>query len=105
MMTARYAGFLQRFLPPFWPTTDKEMVLGTEHPRPVAPPPPVADSARSAVTGGHAWTDEQDEELRDAADSGMLLHELVEHFELPEAAIAARADQLGLTLATGQLFD
>jgi ATP-dependent DNA helicase DinG len=137
MMTARYAGFLQRSLPPFWPTTDKEMVLaalarldetapaplpveepalrslvgartdqdGTEHPRPVAPPPPVADSARSAVTGGHAWTDEQDEELRDAADSGMLLHELVEHFELPEAAIAARADQLGLTLATGQLFD
>ena len=27
MMTARYAGFLQRSLPPFWPTTDKAMVL------------------------------------------------------------------------------
>jgi ATP-dependent DNA helicase DinG len=137
MMTARYAGFLQRSLPPFWPTTDKSMVLaaltrldetapdplpvaepalrsltgarsdadGTEHPRPVASPPPVADSSRSAVTGGHAWTDEQDEELRDAAESGMLLDELVEHFELPEEAIAARADQLGLKLATGQLFD
>ncbi|HEY9496289.1 MAG TPA: ATP-dependent DNA helicase [Intrasporangium sp.] len=137
MMSARYAGFLQRSLPPFWPTTDKGMVLaaltrldetapapltveepvlrsltgartdqdGTEHPRPVAPPPPVADSARSGVTSGHAWTDEQDEELRDAAESGMLLDELVDHFELPEAAIAARADQLGLTLATGQLFD
>ena len=137
MMTARYAGFLQRSLPPFWPTTDKGMVLaaltrldetapaplpveepalrsltgaradqdGTEHPRPVAPPPPVAESARSGVTSGHAWTDEQDEELRDAAESGMLLDELVDHFELPEAAIAARADQLGLTLPTGQLFD
>jgi ATP-dependent DNA helicase DinG len=27
MMTARYAGFLQRSLPPFWPTTDRERVL------------------------------------------------------------------------------
>jgi ATP-dependent DNA helicase DinG len=27
MMTARYAGFLQKSLPPFWPTTDKSMVL------------------------------------------------------------------------------
>ncbi|MBW3084359.1 putative ATP-dependent helicase DinG [Austwickia sp. TVS 96-490-7B] len=26
MMTARYAGFLQRSLPPFWPTTDTELV-------------------------------------------------------------------------------
>jgi ATP-dependent DNA helicase DinG len=139
MMTARYAGFLQRSLPPFYPTTDKQMVLaalgrldqtapeplpveepalrsltgtrseddGTEHPRPVAPPPPTAPApaTRSAVTSGHAWTDEQDAELRDAAESGMLLPELVEHFELPGETIAARAEQLGLTLATGQLFD
>ncbi|GAA6526609.1 ATP-dependent DNA helicase [Intrasporangium sp. DVR] len=137
MMTARYAGFLQRSLPPFWPTTDRSMVLaalarldetapdpvpveepalrslagartdrdGTEHPRPVATDPPAADSARNAVTRGHAWTNDQDDELRDAADAGMLLEELVEHFELPEATIAARAGQLGLTLATGQLFD
>jgi ATP-dependent DNA helicase DinG len=27
MMTARYAGFLQKSLPPFWPTIDKTMVL------------------------------------------------------------------------------
>ncbi|HEX6917475.1 MAG TPA: ATP-dependent DNA helicase, partial [Phycicoccus sp.] len=27
MMTARYAGFLQRSLPPFWPTADRELVL------------------------------------------------------------------------------
>ncbi|GAA5023389.1 ATP-dependent DNA helicase [Terrabacter aeriphilus] len=137
MMTARYAGFLQRSLPPFYPTTDKAMVLaalarldamapppvtveepalrsltgaradadGTEHPRPVAAPPPAPASSRSAVTGGHAWTDEQDEELRDAAESGMQLEELVDHFELPEESISARLEQLGLTIATGALFD
>ena len=27
LATARYAGFLQRSLPPFWPTTDRAMVL------------------------------------------------------------------------------
>ena len=27
MVTARYAGFLQRSVPPFWPTTDRELVL------------------------------------------------------------------------------
>ncbi|MFM6850003.1 MAG: ATP-dependent DNA helicase [Terrabacter sp.] len=137
MMTARYAGFLQRSLPPFYPTTDKKMVLaalerldamapppvpveepalrsltgarsdadGTEHPRPVAGPPPVAPSTRNAVTSGHAWTDEQDEELRDAAESGMQLDELVDHFELPEETIRARVEQLGLSLASGALFD
>ncbi len=137
MMTARYAGFLQRSLPPFWPTTDRAMVLaalarldetapppvpveepklrsltgarseadGTEHPRPVAGPPPVADSSRSAVTSGHAWSDAQDEELRDAAEAGMQLDELVEHFELPEETIAARIEQLGLTLTSGALFE
>ncbi|GAA3701635.1 ATP-dependent DNA helicase [Terrabacter ginsenosidimutans] len=137
MMTARYAGFLQRSLPPFYPTTDKKMVLaalarldavapppvaveepalrsltgaradadGTEHPRPVAVPPPAPASSRSAVAAGHAWTDEQDEELRDAADAGMQLDELVDHFELPEETIAARVDQLGLTIASGALFD
>jgi ATP-dependent DNA helicase DinG len=149
MMTARYAGFLQRSLPPFWPTTDKQMVLGalarldavapppipvaepalrtltgsapeaaptqlqpvTEDPGPLEGastaigPTPVADSSRSAVTGGHAWTTDQDDELRDAAEAGMQLEELVDHFELPVEAIATRADQLGLTLATGALFD
>ncbi|MEP7331441.1 MAG: ATP-dependent DNA helicase [Terracoccus sp.] len=142
MMTARYAEFLQRSLPPFWPTTDQAMVLaalarldetaseplpvdepamrsltgagaavaardadGTGQPRPVAPRPPVADSSRTAVTSGHAWTDEQDDELRDAAEAGMALDELLEHFELPEETISARLDQLGLVLASGQLFD
>jgi ATP-dependent DNA helicase DinG len=78
---------------------------GAEHPRPVAPAPPVAESSRRAVTGGHAWSDEQDEELRDAADAGLHLDELVEHFELPAEAILARAEQLGVKLASGALFD
>ncbi len=68
-------------------------------------PPPAPVSSRSAVTSGHAWTDEQDEELRDAADAGMQLDELVDHFELPEETIAARVEQLGLTIASGALFD
>ncbi|WP_153397165.1 ATP-dependent DNA helicase, partial [Ornithinicoccus halotolerans] len=46
MMTARYAGFLQRSLPPFWPTTDKQLVLqalrrlheGAAEPLPVQEP-------------------------------------------------------------------
>ena len=63
------------------------------------------ESSRSAVTSGHAWTDEQDEELRDAAEPGMQLDELVDHFELPEETIAARVEQLGLTIASGALFD
>ena len=138
MMTARYAGFLQRSLPPFYPTTDKKMVLAAlarldamappprrpsrsrrcaRSPAPVPTPtarstrgrspchrPPPA-SSRSAVTSGHAWTDEQDEELRDAAESGMQLDELVDHFELPEETIAARVEQLGLSIASGALFD
>ncbi|HET7397310.1 MAG TPA: ATP-dependent DNA helicase [Intrasporangium sp.] len=136
MMTARYAGFLQRSLPPFWPTTDKAMVLaalarldeaapdpvpveepqlrslsgarvdgdGTDHPKPVAGRPPSAPSTRTAVTAGHAWTDGQDEELRDAAESGMELGELVDHFELPEETITARLEQLGLRLAASDLF-
>lgn len=137
MTTARYAGFLQRSLPPFWPTTDREKVLAAlrrldevapeplpvaeptarglggapaaylagsdgerevPDPRPVAGPPPVAPSARTAVTGGHAWTATADAELRDAAEAGIDLEELVEHLDLPEDVIRARLDQLGLRI-------
>ena len=142
MMTARYAGFLQRSLPPFWPTTDRERVLaalkrldetapepvtvhepalrgvagavagtsmggdGAEHPRPaaddrpVAPPPPPAAAPRTAVTQGHAWTAEADEELRDGVELGLSLEELAESLELPQDVIAARLRGLGLE-ATG----
>jgi ATP-dependent DNA helicase DinG len=143
MVTARYAGFLQRSLPPFWPTTDRAKVLAAltrldqlaepplpvlepgarglggapladltdptdpgaaaADPRPVAGPPPSASAARTAVTGGHAWTAAQDAELRDAAELGVDLDELVEHFELPVEAVTARLAQLGLALGEPQL--
>jgi ATP-dependent DNA helicase DinG len=160
MVTARYAGFLQRSLPPFWATTDRELVLaalrrldevapppvpvqepalrgltgldmtsetgseirseiGSElgsgigavdrpsmtadqvpagDPRPVAGPPPVPPSPRTAVTVGYAWTSEQDAELRDAVEAGIDLDDIVDHLELPVDAIQARLGQLGLQL-------
>ncbi|WP_270887682.1 ATP-dependent DNA helicase [Pedococcus sp. 5OH_020] len=138
MMTARYAGFLQRSLPPFWPTTDRERVLGAlrrldetappvlavhepalrgvagavaattmgrtgedsaEHPRPVAADPPPAESARTAVTQGHAWTPESDEELRDGVELGLSLEELAESLEVPAQVVAARVSGLGLQVS------
>ena len=53
MMTARYAGFLQRSLPPFWPTADREMVLAAlRRLDETAPPPlPVAEPALRGLTG------------------------------------------------------
>jgi ATP-dependent DNA helicase DinG len=60
-------------------------------------------AARTAVTGGHAWTAAQDAELRDAAALGVDLDELVEHLELPVEAVTARLAQLGLELGEPQL--
>ncbi len=140
MMTARYAGFLQRSLPPFWPTTDRAKVLaalarldelapppvevaeptlrgvtgaldgtamGTPPGRPVAASPPQAPSARTAVTQGHAWSEQDDEELRDGVDLGLSLGELAESMELPEDVVAARLRGLGLeaTGAAAMRFD
>ncbi|MGE9807048.1 ATP-dependent DNA helicase [Janibacter sp. G1551] len=148
MMTARYAGFLQRSLPPFWPTTDRDLVLGAlarldetapaplpvaepakrgltgalpvaamegtagatggdgaEHPRPVASAPPRADAPRTAVTQGHAWSDQEDEELRDGVELGLGLEELAESMELPTEVIEARLSGLGLTLGDGGTLD
>ena len=138
MMTARYAGFLQKSLPPFWPTIDKAMVLAAltrldetaaeplpvhepalrgvagavvaddqpveddspvEGDLPVADDPPVAGSTRTAVTQGHAWTSEQDTELREGVDLGLTLEELAEHLELEEAVIVARLSLFGLDLS------
>ena len=136
MMTARYAGFLQKSLPPFWPTIDKVMVLAAlkrldetaaeplpvhvpalrgvagadvDHPavdepeidedQPVADDPPVADSTRTAVTKGHAWSSEQDAELREGVDLGLTLDELAEHLDLDRAVIAARLSLFGLELS------
>ena len=133
MMSARYAGFLQRSLPPFWPTADRELVLAalrrldeTAEPplpvvepalrgltgavagtsmaatapapddRPVAQAPPPPESARTAVTRGHAWTAQEDEELRDGVELGLTAEELAESMELPGEVVRARLDGLGL---------
>ncbi|GGK67501.1 ATP-dependent DNA helicase [Ornithinimicrobium pekingense] len=123
MMRARYAPFLQKSLPPFWPTSDRALVLqalerlDATAPEvvPVAAPAarglggaplttataaagavPVARSPRTAVTGGHAWTDEQDEELRDGLESGVTVEELATHLELAPDLVTARINQLGL---------
>ena len=143
MMSARYAGFLQRSLPPFWPTSDRALVLNAlarldetapppedvEEPalrgltgavrgtamgdaeasgavdatdtRPVATAPPPAPAARTAVTQGHAWTAEEDEELRDGVELGLDLEELSESLELPAEVIGARLEGLGLEPGNG----
>ncbi len=139
MMSARYAGFLQRSLPPFWPTADRAMVLaalarldetappplpvaepalrgltgavaGTsmaavapvrDAERPVAEPPPPPESSRTAVTQGHAWTTQEDEELRDGAELGLSLDELSESMELPREVVEARLAGLGLEAGRG----
>ena len=139
MMTARYAGFLQKSLPPFWPTVDKAKVLAAltrlnetaaeplpvhepaprgiagamdaiamgeededDRPvddRPVASDPPVAGSARTAVTQGHPWSSEQDSELREGVELGLTLDELADHLELEDDVIIARLNLLGLELS------
>jgi ATP-dependent DNA helicase DinG len=69
MMTARYAGFLQRSLPPFWPTADREMVLAALRrlDETAAPPVAVAATAGSAGSGDGADSGGADS---DGADSG-----------------------------------
>ncbi len=54
LMTARYAGFLQRSLPPFWPTTNRELVLGAlARLDESAPDPlPVLEPGARALGGG-----------------------------------------------------
>ena len=144
MMTARYAGFLQRSLPPFWPTSDRAMVLSAlarldeiadlplavaepalrgltgalaapvgdtargadavapvPADRPVAEAPPPPESSRTAVTHGHAWTEQEDEELRDGIELGLTLDELSESMELPTEVLAARLAGLGLEAGKG----
>ena len=144
MMTARYAGFLQRSLPPFWPTTNRDLVIqaltrldqnaappipvaepaprglggglatsaaevkdadGAAHARPVAVDPPPPEGARTAVTQGHPWGEQDDEELRDGVEMGLSLEELAESLELPPEIIQARLDGLGLELSPDAQLD
>jgi ATP-dependent DNA helicase DinG len=51
------------------------------------------------VTLGHAWTAEQDEELRDGVDIGCTLTELAEQLDLAPELVAARLSGLGLEAA------
>ena len=53
MMTARYAGFLQKSLPPFWPTIDKAMVLAalTRVDETAGEPLPVHEPALRGIAG------------------------------------------------------
>jgi hypothetical protein len=48
---------------------------------------------------GHAWTPVQDDALRDAAEAGIEMEDVVDQLELPVDAIQARLAQLGLSLA------
>nr|WP_277626730.1 ATP-dependent DNA helicase [Arsenicicoccus piscis] len=128
MMSARYAPFLQSSLPPFWPTTDRALVLQAlerldENAEPITPvhepalrgltgaatettddegdpvpAPPQPVSSRSAVTQGHSWTAEDDTELREGVDSGLDLDELADHFELDPEVVQARLTALKITL-------
>jgi hypothetical protein len=54
---------------------------------------------------GHAWTPTQDEALRDAAEAGIGMEDVVDQLELPVDAIQARLAQLGLTLADSNDVD
>jgi len=112
MTTKSYAAFLQRSLPPFWPTTDRDLVLGAlarlDRDAPEVLPwaggggsavtsaPPVARSPRTAVTGGHAWTEQEDGQLRDAVEAGLTTEALAEHLSLPPDLVTSRLNQLEL---------
>jgi ATP-dependent DNA helicase DinG len=59
----------------------------------------VAGSARTAVTQGHAWTSEQDTELREGVELGLTLDGLADHLELEDDVIMARLSLFGLELS------
>jgi ATP-dependent DNA helicase DinG len=67
MMTAGYAGFLQKSLPPFWPTTDKAMVVAALNrlDETAAEPLPVHEPALRGVVGVLQGTPTAGEDERD----------------------------------------
>jgi ATP-dependent DNA helicase DinG len=118
LATARYGGFLRASLPPFWSTSDREVVLealrridATAAPvRPVAEAveraavsvrrSPVPKSVRAAVTLGRGWTPDEDAGLRAGADAGRSLAVLAERYDCTGEQIAARLEALGIALST-----
>ena len=126
MVNARYAGFLQRSLPPFWPTTDRALVLGALErldasappiravdepayaasptaspsampPADPSPPPPDPTQVRTAVTVGEPWTDDEDEELRDGVEAEIEVADIAAQMGKSVSAVSARLGQLGLS--------
>jgi ATP-dependent DNA helicase DinG len=69
MMTARYAGFLQKSLPPFWPTTDKAMTLAALRrlDETAAEPLPVHEPALRGMAGALDDTTDSSAEVDDQA--------------------------------------
>jgi ATP-dependent DNA helicase DinG len=65
----------------------------------VAEAPAPAPSSRTAVTAGHAWSETEDDDLRDGVSLGLTADELAESLELPVEAVRARLDGLGLEAA------
>ena len=126
MITARYAGFLQKSLPPFWPTTDRALVLkalkrldqtaGDGRATPTAQAEQAATEAAEVAAGqthdepaavagpvevvpapsAPGWSPEDDEELRDGADLGLDPEELAEHLDKPLDDVRNRLVQLGI---------
>ena len=71
-------------------------------PRPVAGrAPPTAASPRTAVTQGHAWTRDEDTELREGVDLGLSLEELAAHLEVPADLVQSRLTMLRLEVSAG----
>ena len=53
------------------------------------------------MTQGHAWTRDEDDELRDGVDLGLSLDELAAHLEVPEDLVRARLTMLRLEVSAG----
>ncbi|UJH71387.1 hypothetical protein L0A91_06540 [Ornithinimicrobium sp. INDO-MA30-4] len=51
------------------------------------------------MTSGHAWSEEEDQELRDGVEAEISIEELAEHLELAPDVITARMNQLELVEA------
>ncbi|MDO5503920.1 MAG: ATP-dependent DNA helicase [Actinomycetia bacterium] len=148
MMTARYAGFLQRSLPPFYPTTDQALVVGalrrldegapeplpvheppprtlsgrsamptaavttpngspsgtsgSDSSGPTAPAPPPPAGSRTAVTVGEAWSEQDDEELREGVDLGIDIEAIADQLEKSVQAVESRIAALGLNVSDDQ---
>ncbi|HYO86148.1 MAG TPA: ATP-dependent DNA helicase [Dermatophilaceae bacterium] len=122
MVTARYAGFLQASLPPFWPTTDRTVVLealtrlattavdggaaaddgGAAADRiggVVSTGAPTPRAARSAVVRGSTWSTSQDEALTRAWSSGNDLTAIATRLDMDSDSVSVRARLLGLGAA------